>query len=227
MNNFKKSLAAALGVSVVLAGQATFASLITIVNPSFESPSEPNTYSSGGAGNLTAITGWTISGPGSAGVWNLVGTYAGYIATPPDGSQVGYINGLATVSQTLGVDLTPNTTYDLSIWVGGRTDNPFLNPGSAYSISLLGGANILSSVNPIVPPTGGWTELSTTYTTGPSVTPATPLGIAITSIGSQLDFDDVKVTAVPEPTTIISGAMLLLPFGSRALRQLRKKSNSA
>jgi hypothetical protein len=35
------------------------------------------------------------------------------------------------------------------------------------------------------------------------------------------------VTAVPEPTTIISGAMLLLPFGSRAFRQLCKKFQAA
>ncbi len=33
--------------------------------------------------------------------------------------------------------------------------------------------------------------------------------------------------AVPEPTTMISGALLLLPFGSSALRQLRKKLQAA
>jgi hypothetical protein len=35
------------------------------------------------------------------------------------------------------------------------------------------------------------------------------------------------VTPVPEPTTIISGALLLLPFGSSAFRQLRKKLQAA
>jgi hypothetical protein len=41
---------------------------------------------------------------------------------------------------------------------------------------------------------------------------------------------DVEVglpVVVPEPTTIISGALLLLPFGSSAVRQLRKKLQAA
>ena len=37
----------------------------------------------------------------------------------------------------------------------------------------------------------------------------------------------IAVGVVPEPTTLISGAMLLLPFGSRAVRQLRKKFQAA
>ena len=36
-----------------------------------------------------------------------------------------------------------------------------------------------------------------------------------------------SIGAVPEPTTMISGALLLLPFGSSALRQLRKKFQAA
>jgi hypothetical protein len=35
------------------------------------------------------------------------------------------------------------------------------------------------------------------------------------------------VSPVPEPTTLISGALLLLPFGSSAVRQLRKKLQAA
>jgi len=35
-------------------------------------------------------------------------------------------------------------------------------------------------------------------------------------------FGDVTLTAVPEPTTMIAGALLLLPFGASTLRILRK-----
>jgi len=46
-------------------------------------------------------------------------------------------------------------------------------------------------------------------------------------LGSTLYLDDVLVTqgaaAVPEPTTIISGGMLLLPFGAGALRLLPRR----
>jgi hypothetical protein len=44
-------------------------------------------------------------------------------------------------------------------------------------------------------------------------------------VPASADFDSFTVpgTPVPEPTTMISGAMLLLPFGSSAFRQLRRK----
>ena len=34
--------------------------------------------------------------------------------------------------------------------------------------------------------------------------------------------DDITLTAVPEPTTMIAGALLLLPFAASTLRKLRK-----
>jgi len=40
--------------------------------------------------------------------------------------------------------------------------------------------------------------------------------------GPILYLDDVSVTQVPEPTTMIAGALLLLPFGASTLRILRK-----
>jgi hypothetical protein len=38
--------------------------------------------------------------------------------------------------------------------------------------------------------------------------------------------DDVSVIAVPEPTTMITGGFLLLPFGMHALRQVRKNGKA-
>jgi hypothetical protein len=37
-----------------------------------------------------------------------------------------------------------------------------------------------------------------------------------------IGLDNVVVSAVPEPTTMIAGALLLLPFGASTLRLLRK-----
>jgi hypothetical protein len=62
---------------------------------------------------------------------------------------------------------------------------------------------------------------------------STPLGIYINyGTQGQLNVDDVTLntglgTAVPEPSTMIAGAMLLLPFGSGAVRLLRKKLQAA
>jgi hypothetical protein len=40
--------------------------------------------------------------------------------------------------------------------------------------------------------------------------------------GNDFALDDISLTAVPEPTTMIAGALLLLPFGASTLRVLRK-----
>jgi hypothetical protein len=39
----------------------------------------------------------------------------------------------------------------------------------------------------------------------------------------SVDINSITVSAVPEPTTMVAGALLLLPFGASALRILRKK----
>jgi len=49
--------------------------------------------------------------------------------------------------------------------------------------------------------------------------------------GTDFDFNDLVVevsgvTPVPEPTTMIAGALLLLPFGASTLRILRKKQTA-
>jgi hypothetical protein len=40
--------------------------------------------------------------------------------------------------------------------------------------------------------------------------------------GNDFALDDLSLVAVPEPTTIIAGALLLLPFGASTLRILRR-----
>jgi hypothetical protein len=43
------------------------------------------------------------------------------------------------------------------------------------------------------------------------------------SIGS-VNIDSITVSTVPEPTTILSGVLMLLPFGASALRFIRRKT---
>jgi hypothetical protein len=47
-----------------------------------------------------------------------------------------------------------------------------------------------------------------------------------TLVGGTIDISQIEQsfeeTAVPEPTTIIAGALLLLPFGASTVRILRK-----
>jgi hypothetical protein len=56
----------------------------------------------------------------------------------------------------------------------------------------------------------------------------TPLGLSTGNVGDLGDhFYDVNAsflfTPVPEPTTMVAGALLLLPFGASTLRIVRKK----
>lgn len=44
--------------------------------------------------------------------------------------------------------------------------------------------------------------------------------------GTQIGSDSITVDAVPEPTTIIAGALMLLPLGIGALRTLRDRKTS-
>ena len=45
------------------------------------------------------------------------------------------------------------------------------------------------------------------------------------TVNTAVFIDDVSVTAVPESTTVIAGALLLLPFGVSTLRLLRKNTS--
>jgi hypothetical protein len=193
--SFKRISGAVSLASIILCSQATFANDVTILNPSFESPVQGlGDYVAAGAGG-NSITSWTISGAGIAGVWYP----GGDMGTPPNGNQVGDINGNGgtAVSQTLTADLIPNATYTLSIWVGGRLDG--YNPGTDYSIGLYGGANLLASVTPVAPVAGDWTDLKATYV-APSIIPVELLGISISTTTEQLDFDDVTLTYIPGAT---------------------------
>ncbi|MGH7972844.1 MAG: hypothetical protein ACREIC_29365 [Limisphaerales bacterium] len=40
----------------------------------------------------------------------------------------------------------------------------------------------------------------------------------------SVDINSITVSAVPEPTTILAGALLLLPFGGSTIRILRRKA---
>lgn len=46
--------------------------------------------------------------------------------------------------------------------------------------------------------------------------------VAIGSAAGKLWVDNVSLAAVPEPTTLVAGALLLLPFGLSAVRRFRK-----
>ena len=143
-------------------------------------------------------TGYAISGNAHSGI--RAGEFL----------QMGSIGG---IQQTLNV--TPGQSYQITFWLfntGG---------GGVEEFQLKWGGNtILDLVNPAA---FGYTKF-TQFVTGDGATD-------VLSFGFRQDpgfflLDDVNVEPVPEPTTVIAGALLLLPLGIGAVRQFRLRARA-
>jgi hypothetical protein len=155
---------------------------IAIVNSSFEDP-----VIAGGVNWLTGISDWVTSG--SVGV-SLVN---GILPPAPDGVQLGWMSSGGSILQTLPDAVQMDTTYYLSIQVGGRTDG--YNPGTSYTVSLLAGTNVLTSIVPVAPAPGTWTNLTASCTITNPVVVGQPLGVRIETTANDFVFDDVQLHA--------------------------------
>jgi hypothetical protein len=189
-------------IAVWFIAAPTWADTVPIVNPSFEITNPlPFPCGPGCADNNGPIPGWTITG-GQTGSWQPSSTY--FSSPVPDGSIVAFSNG-GTISQTLSASLVPYMTYKLSVAVGNRLDGLTTN----YTIALYAGNMLLSSItgsNGVIP-LGTFQDESFSYFSG-STPPSGPLGIVLSSSGIQSDFDNVRLTATPEP-----GSLALLATG--------------
>jgi hypothetical protein len=189
---------------------------ITIQNPSFEitaplvascGPPDPCLF------NFTTPPGWTPLPVGS-GFGSFEPSSAFFSLPLPDGNIVAYTNSGA-ISQTLaGISLLPNSIYTLSVDVGRRFDVV----AATYSMSLLDGTNVfcsnasenLSNGSFIA---GTFVDVTLTCATGASV-PSGFLGIELAGAGRQIDFDNVRLDVVTNPTsTPEPGASLLVLAG--------------
>jgi hypothetical protein len=152
-----------------------------------------------------AIYGHSGSDPGSG--WTQVaGTSQTINGTDPvDGATRTRYISIAPV--TLGPGLYSVVTATSSDYNSG---NPYVGP-SVVTFNDLGGALTQGAYD-----IWGYGNLGTTlsgmYTTGPNTPWPWPLPV----------FGAGTFSVVPEPTTIISGVLMLLPFGASTLRILRR-----
>jgi hypothetical protein len=92
--------------------------------------------------------------------------------------------------------------------VGARSeDSPFMSWNSPVTLNLIAGLNTI--------------DLNVYNLPQNQPTWGNPTGGRVEFLGNM------NVSAVPEPTTMIAGALVLLPFGASTLRVLRKQSRSA
>jgi hypothetical protein len=210
----------AVMAAVVLAtGMTARAGSIIIQNPSFE------TDVLGDGAYNGAISDWTNLNGGSEGAFNPnVGTsyYTSAGLAQIVGNNVAYSNG-GVISQTLGTNFAPNTTYTLSLLVGDRSD--VNNSGTTFSYGLYDGTTALPvdssgllaetpafgvdtnvtdpSENPAPANKGTFITETLTYTTGAGAL-ADPIEIELYASSVQYDFDNV---------TLSSSTFVSLPAG--------------
>jgi hypothetical protein len=222
-------------LSSVLAATA-FANADLISNGSFENGSfSPNTGDSGTMKlpNLsTAITGWQVMNQSGGDItWESNANPWGLKASNLDKfiDLTGYDNdstfpkGGIQLVQTVPTEA--GHLYKLTFDVGSSKAYDTLNPvvqvsvnGTPGSYTFTGNVNL----NDDSPAKNHWQTANFTFTAqGPTIlaftawTPGTDRVILL---------DNVTLSAVPEPATVLAGALLLLPLGVSSLRIVRRKS---
>lgn len=219
-------MAGLLAISgVALAVTPAAAAPLTITNAGFDA----DVLASGGFNGLAS--GWVTTG--TAGAFNPgASPTVFFTAAIPSPNNVGYVNGLSALTQTLSSTLQLDSTYTLGVQVGSRLDAAGANLN--YAIELIAvdpitnAQTVLASspVNPALPPQGTFLPATLTYSTGASnafVANGDFIGIELVNLsvsgGQQVDFDNVVLTAsasgaaaVPEPATLSLLGMGLLGF---------------
>jgi hypothetical protein len=146
------------------------------------------------------------------------GSGIAYVPSAWDGSansQVAFLQqDGALISQTFTAPV--GGTYSLSFQDGGRA-----NVGGNTTFEVLLNNSIVKTFNTITGQPMTDQNFNISLNSG-----ANTLEFLVTAQRNGSDntafINNVNVSAVPEPTTMVAGALLLLPFGMSTLRMLRK-----
>lgn len=176
--------------------------------------------------NLGGATFLTVNSGGTIGAWQVISGSVDLIGTGfwPDTTgqtvDMAGFNAHGQIQQTIS---TGPGLYHLTFDMAG---NPQGDPGIKRLLVSLGGQTQLFTFDTTGHTTSsmGWTTMSWDV---PVAIPNPILSFTdqsdSPSFGATLDNVSLEAAAVPEPTTCIAGALLLLPFGASTLRHLRRK----
>jgi hypothetical protein len=174
----------------------------------------------------TGATGYGVFDPWSS---NYTGTDGPVLPGTADSAQVGFLNLPAPFSNNftyIGTSLgnfVLGQTYELKVAVGGRKDGGL--PPSLYTVTLLAGVTPAGTGASGAGVADTFYDLSYSFT-ATAAEAGLPIGISLaasnnrTSGFSQANFDNVRLTLVPEPSslTILAIAAIGLPCFRRRKR---------
>jgi hypothetical protein len=220
-----RSLIATSSLALLLALPAGAATIIPVTNHSFEA----NSVADGGF-SQNAPTGWTkTSGGAVSGYWNPQdGDYPGSTApgtlpAPADGVNSMFVNGatFGYMKQTTGEVIAAGKTYTMTVAVGARLTGNF----DADEILLRLGYGADNFLIPIADNTFGGTanltagefkDFSVSFTAlegetyiGQNLAVLMGIGLLGTNTAA-VEFDNVRLTAIPEPSAALLGGLGLL-----------------
>lgn len=186
-----------LFVNSIVAVGVAHAAAITVINPSFETFNpltvDCSVGSAGCAYNVSGVPGWTSTG--ITGSWQPGAVPSIFLNFLPDGPTSVYSLDNSSLTQTVAQTAVAGITYTLKVEIGNRKDQP---PGG-YAQLLIGGNTIAATGGPIAE--GGWTTFTAMYTALPGDA-GQAISIRLGSIARQGNFDNVRLTEVPEPGTV-------------------------
>jgi hypothetical protein len=205
--NVKMLKAAVAGLVLSVSGLAN-AGLITIDNASFE---DANVFDQNNGTYNFSVIGWTGTDFGTMDTLTFMGAAV-------DGDNNAWSNSPGgTIEQILGDVLTVGS-YKLSTWFGERNNVGFVSANA----ELWAGASLIGAVNVGSVGSDTWVQGSESFWVGNEhAALGQSLKIKLVSGGQQALFDDVKLTHVPEPTTL---AIFSLSIFGLVARRIKKKS---
>lgn len=206
------------------ASVAAFANInIFVNNASFETAPVggfPNACAVGCQWSTAAISGWDSTAPSGQHQWGTLGLLNPYFNSLSDGPTTAWSNG-GTISQRVAPLAQAGVTYFLSVDLGKRKDGVlFLGKAKLY---IDGNERALATGT--TPAVGTWNTWSLAYTaTGADNGKA--IDIVLDAIGEQGDFDNVQLSATPEPSfyAVLTIGLSGLAFASHR-RAVKNQNN--
>jgi hypothetical protein len=178
------------------------------LNPTAGSLATPQfeiTSSLGGTGSANGLFGWINGNPWTIGAITTSGNL-----------QTASVTGAAFLflNDGAGNDLTGNLN-----WVTIHTFNSAGGINAALALNVTGLTYAGGNADLLTLAAGGTGSLNLTFqfSSGATLTDLT------TGTSAQVTSYSGSLAVVPEPSTMIAGALLLLPFGATTLRILRKR----